>query len=158
MDALTVRERLRAIVEPLRELAAEIDAEIMAHAEELERLREFRRQLDGMLKRANGNAPKPGPKPAPTPETSDALVETVRAFIARNGAVDRDGFTVTALARALKEDADARGVPANHAKKRVGPNGVRRALDVMHANGELRLLKKRVKGGGRLYRDLRPRS
>lgn len=159
-----VRERIRAIIAPLEQEVAGLDVEIAAAERRLEILKEDRRQLRAVIKRAQAPVKKGGPKSASkngrtshssssvgkTKQPSQTNMDYVRDWLARPE-IDPEHIVAGPIAEAIRVDGEARGI---NFRNRPGADAVRRALHAMHENGELRLRSTRGRGGHPIYAKL----
>lgn len=138
---------LAALVAPLETERESIENSILEIEAKLHSLREDRNRLDGILRRVNGTPSKPGPKPGqklerkewqrPSAETMDRIREILSQW------EGREEFTRSALF----DHAKAQGVA-------ISFDTLSRVTLTMHDEGELRLLAKTGRSGGKIYRYL----
>lgn len=140
MSASTdVRGQLTALAAPLENELRSIDAQIKALSEELDELREARRDVAFVLVRLNPSLAKPKKKRGWAPRGGTRAPEILDFIESHNGDF-ADGIIYTKLFGAMKAEGIA-----------IGKDKVKAGVLELHESGVLRLDRKTM-GGGNSYK------
>jgi hypothetical protein len=148
VNGATVDERIRALVEPVKEALEELDARRAELVAELEAIDADRRRLVGVLSKALPEEYGPRARAASSRrvravnalgvDVAPRTVERVEAFLATS---ELKTFNGRQLAIAMSKAGDP-----------IGRDTARKALLVLHDQGRVTLLGRQGVGGARQYR------